>query len=103
MACYPISHNGGKSLGDYFEEILTFHVPPSKEVGVLDPTCGKHHLWVNYLQPNLWGKTKLEEYGEVFFSDIKDFSYSIVSSLEDLEFEEKFNAIVYDPPYFFGY
>lgn len=83
--------------------ILTFHVPPSKQVRILDPTCGKRHLWVNFLQPSLRGNTRLEEYGNVVFSDIKDFGYNIVSSVEDLQFEEPFNAIVYDPPYFFGY
>ena len=32
MARYPISHNAGKHLGVYFEEILKFHIPPSRRV-----------------------------------------------------------------------
>jgi len=103
MAKYPISHNGGKNLGDYFEEILDFHIPPSKFARILDPTCGNRYLWSNYLRQNLLGKTKIEEYGEVVFSDIKDLGYNIVSSIADLEFDKPFNAIIYDPPYFFGY
>jgi hypothetical protein len=31
LAKYPISHNGSKKLGEFFEQILAFHIPPSKE------------------------------------------------------------------------
>jgi len=103
MTKYPISHNGGKTLGKYFSEILTFHIQPSKDKVILDPTCGKKHLWVEFLKPNLYGKTKLEEYGRVVFSDIVDYGQEIVSHIKDLEFDIKFDCIVYDPPYFFGY
>jgi hypothetical protein len=103
MARYPISHNGGKQLGDYFEEILDFHVPASENIRILDPTCGNRYLWVNYFQTNLYGRRKIDEYGEVVFSDIKDFGYNIISSVADLDIEDPFNAIIYDPPYFFGY
>jgi hypothetical protein len=40
VARYPISHNGGKQLGEYFQEILTFHIPPSKEKSILDGKNG---------------------------------------------------------------
>jgi len=103
MAKYPISHNGSKKLGEYFSEILTFHIPPSKDKVILDPTCGKKHLWIEFLRPNLYGKTKLEEYGRVVFSDIVDYGQEIVSNIKDLEFDIQFDCIVYDPPYFFGY
>ncbi|MHA1972454.1 MAG: hypothetical protein ACTSW1_05665 [Candidatus Hodarchaeales archaeon] len=103
MARYPISYNGGKRLSDYFEEILDFHVPASKIVRILDPTCGKRHLWINYFQYTLNNNRKIDEYGEVVFSDVKDLGYNIVSSIADLEVVEPFSAIVYDPPYFFGY
>jgi hypothetical protein len=103
MSRYPISHNAGKRLGEYFLKILTFHIPPSKEKTILDPTCGKKHLWVDFLRPGLFGKTRLEEYGKVVFSDIVDHGQEIVSDIKDLELDEQFDGIVYDPPYFFGY
>ena len=70
MAKYPLSHNAGKNHGKYFADILNFHIPPSKETYILDPTCGKRHLWKEYFSPTLTGKTRLEEYGKVIFSDI---------------------------------
>lgn len=103
MARYPISHNRGKQLGEFFHEILNFHIPPSKEKSILDPTCGKRHLWVEFFKPSLLSKTKLEYYGKIVFSDIEDYGQEIVSDVKDLEFEIKFDGIVYDPPYFFGY
>ena len=103
MAKYPISHSGSKKLGEFFEEILTFHIPPSKEKAILDPTCGKKHLWEEYLKRNCYGKTKLEEYGKVIFSDIKPYGQEIVSDVNSLNFNQEFDGIIYDPPYFFGY
>ena len=103
MAKYPISHNGSKKLGEFFGEILTFHIPPSKEKMILDPTCGKKHLWDEYLKKDFYGKTKLEEYGKVVFSDIKPNGQEIVSDVNSLNFDYQFDGIVYDPPYFFGY
>jgi hypothetical protein len=103
LAKYPISHNGSKKLGEFFEQILTFHIPPSKEKMILDPTCGKKHLWNEYLEKNFYGKTKLEEYGKVVFSDIKPYGQEIVSDVNSLNFDYQFDGIVYDPPYFFGY
>ena len=100
---YPLSHNAGKPLGKYFLEILTFHIPPSKEKVLLDPTCGKKHLWVEFYNPNLFNKTKIEEYGKVVFSDIQDHGQEIVSNISDLSFDYQFDGIIYDPPYFFGY
>ena len=103
MAPYPLSHNAGKTHGEYFRDILTFHIPPSIDRRILDPTCGKRHLWTEFMKPRLTGRTLLEEYGEVVFSDVVDFGYNMVSSVEDLHFDQKFDGIVYDPPYFFGY
>ena len=103
MARYPISHNGGKQLGTFFSEILNFHIPPSKDKHLLDPTCGKGHLWVDLHKQNLLGKTKLEKYGSVTFSDIVDYGQEIISDIKDLDFEKQFDGIIYDPPYFFGY
>ena len=103
MAKYPISHNGSKKLGEFFEQILTFHIPPSKEKIILDPTCGKKHLWEEYLRKGLHGKTRLEDYGKVIFSDRKDYGQEIVSDVKSLDFDFQFDGIVYDPPYFFGY
>ena len=103
MARYPISHNGSKKLGEYFKEILEFHIPPSKDVRILDPTCGKKHLWVNFYAADLLGKTPFDEYGEIIFSDKVDYNQEIVSDVDDLIFEKPFNGIIYDPPYFFGY
>lgn len=84
LAKYPISHNGSKKLGEFFEQILAFHIPPSKEKMILDPTCGKKHLWAEYLKKDFYGKTKLEEYGQVVFSDIKPYDQEIVSDLNSL-------------------
>jgi hypothetical protein len=103
MARYPISHNGSKKLGEYFKELLEFHIPPSKEIRILDPTCGKKHLWINFYQPNLRGNLPIEQYGKVVFSDKYDNGQEIISDVKDLSFDEPFNCIVYDPPYFFGY
>lgn len=103
MAKYPISHNGKKKLGEFFEEVLTFHIPPSKDKVILDPTCGKKHLWEEYLKRRIHGKTKLEEYRKVVFSDIKPYGQEIVSDIKSLNFDYQFDGIIYDPPYFFGY
>lgn len=103
MARYPISHNGSKRLGEYFKEILEFHVPPSKDARILDPTCGKKHLWADFYTPTLKGDIPLNNYGEVVFADIVDYGQDMVSDIKDLRFDEPFNCIVYDPPYFFGY
>lgn len=103
MARYPISHNAGKKLGEYFQEILSLHVPPSKDKKILDPTCGKRHLWEEYLRQTLMGDQKIEQYGEVIFSDVIDYGYNIVSSVDALDFDYQFDGIIYDPPYFFGY
>ena len=103
MPRYPLSHNAGKSLGEYFFDILTFHIPPAGDIVLLDPTCGKKHLWVDFQKRNLLGKTKLEEYGKVVFSDIQDYGQEHVSDVADLNFNHLFDGIVYDPPYFFGY
>jgi len=103
MARYPISHNGSKKLGEYFKEILEFHIPPSKDIRILDPTCGKKHLWVDFFQTDLLGITPIEQYGEIIFSDKIDYGQDLISDIKDLNFDKPFNGIVYDPPYFFGY
>jgi len=103
MARYPISHNAGKQLGEYFEEILTFHIPPSTKKKILDPTCGKKYLWTEFVKTDLHGKSKLDRYGKIIFSDVKDYGQEIISDVKDLEFDLKFDGIIYDPPYFFGY
>lgn len=103
MARYPISHNAGKNLGEYFYDILTFHIPPSKSKRILDPTCGKRHLWTEFLKTTLNDKTRLDDYGEVVFSDLVNYGYNIVSSFADLDFSYEFDGIIFDPPYFFGY
>ena len=103
LAKYPISHNGRKKLGEFFKEILTFHIPPSKTTMLLDPTCGRKHLWEEYLKRDLSGKAKLEQYGKIVFSDIKDYGQESLSDVKTLDFDYKFDGIIYDPPYFFGY
>jgi len=103
VAKYPISHSLGKNLGDFFKEILTFHISPSKEKIILDPTCGKKHLWAEFLKKDLNSKFPLEEYGKVIFSDRVNYGQEIVSNIKDLKFDYQFDGIIYDPPYFFGY
>jgi len=103
VAKYPISHNGNKNLGEFFQEILQFHIPSSKDKVILDPTCGKKHLWEEYLKHDLRGFHKIEEYGKVIFSDKIDYGQEIVSDIKDLEYNHALDGIVYDPPYFFGY
>jgi hypothetical protein len=103
VAKYPISHNGNKKLGEFFKEILNFHIPPSKQKVILDPTCGKKHLWEGYLGPNLSGEKGLKEYGKVIFSDVHDYGQELVSDVKSLNFDYQFDGIIYDPPYFFGY
>ena len=103
MAKYPLSHNAGKKLGEYFYDILNFHIPPSKDKMILDPTCGKKHLWTEYYKSDLEGKIKINDYGKVVFSDIVDYGQEYVSDIKDLRLDDEFDGIIYDPPYFFGY
>jgi hypothetical protein len=103
LAKYPISHNGSKKLGQFFKEILTFHIPPSTHKTLLDPTCGKRHLWEEYLKPSLSGVEPIKEYGKVVFSDIRDYGQEVVNDVNSLDFDYLFDGIIYDPPYFFGY
>jgi len=103
LAKYPLSHNAGKPLGPYFLDILTFHIPPSNEKVLLDPTCGRKHLWVEFQKATLLGKKKIEEYGKIIFSDIKNYGQELVTDIADLSFDFLFDGIIYDPPYFFGY
>jgi hypothetical protein len=103
MAKYPLSHNGGKKLGEYFYDILKFHIPPSENKVILDPTCGKKYLWTEYYKPDLEGKLKINEYGKVVFSDKIDYGQEIVSDIKDLKIDTLFDGIIFDPPYFFGY
>jgi len=99
LSKYPISHNGNKRLGEFFKEILSFHIPPSKERIILDPTCGKRYLWEEYMKDN----SELQEYYKVIFSDLKDYGQEIVLDIRSLQFDHNLDGIVYDPPYFFGY
>jgi len=99
---YPISHSLGKTLGEFFYDILTFHVPPSKDVALLDPTCGKKYLWSKFFEETFFGKP-IEQYGRVVFSDIKDCGQELISDIEKLSFNHEFDGIIYDPPYLFGY
>jgi len=103
MAKYPISHNAGKKLGEFFHNLLVFHIPPSKDKKILDPTCGKKHLWTEFYIPDIYGHTKLEKYGKVVFADIVDYGQEIVSNIKKLRVSETFDGIIFDPPYFFGY
>ncbi|MBN1683425.1 hypothetical protein JW865_07735 [Candidatus Bathyarchaeota archaeon] len=103
MAKYPLSHNANKKLGEYFYDILNFHIPPTKNKIILDPTCGKKHLWVEYYKPDINGSNKISEYGEVIFSDKINYGQEVVSAIKDLNFNKQFDGIIYDPPYFFGY
>ena len=103
LAKYPISHNAGKTLGEFFESILTFHVPPSEDKTILDPTCGRKYLWERFLRSDSDGRTGLESYGRVVFSDSVDYGQEIVSDIRDLKPDTLFDGIIYDPPYFYGY
>ena len=85
MSCFD-----GK-LGILLEKILDFHVRP---VGkrILDPTCGKRYIWDGFNDPSY----------EIVYADKVDYGYNIVSDLNDLQFDEPFHGIVFDPPYLFG-
>ena len=103
MAKYPISHNGNKQLGLYFKEIMILHIPPSKDKSILDPTCGKKRLWSEMEMKDVHGISTLDRYNKVIFSDLVDYGQELVSNIDDLSFDTKFDGIIYDPPYFFGY
>ena len=103
MAKYPLSHNAGKNLGQYFMDIMFHHLHPSKNKNILDPTCGKKHLWANFTVPDSDNKIPLDRYENVVFSDIAELGQDLVSNVIDLDFDYLFNGIIYDPPYFFGY
>jgi len=86
-------------------------VPPGPEVRILDPTCGKRYLWERFMKRGLrTGKPLIEDYGEVVFSDIRDLGQDVVADFRDLAkvFDErgvdsKFDCVVFDPDYLFGY
>jgi len=105
---YPLSHSLGKTLSEKFEEILRFHIPPSPDKTILDPTCGKRYLWESLFN-GLENTKQLDLEGnritlpwKVIFSDIQDFGYNKVCDVKDLTVEAPVDGIVYDPPYFFG-
>lgn len=109
---YPTSHNsggGGVSMSEKFEEILRFHVPPSPDKTILDPTCGKRYLWESLFnglneksnQLDLDGNT-IKLPWKVIFSDIQDFGYNKVCDVKDLTVDAPVDGIVFDPPYYFG-
>lgn len=101
---YPLSHNAGKPLRKFFYDILTFHVPPGPDVRILDPTCGKRYLWEHFNQKSLrTGKQLIDNYGIVIFGDIRDFGQLWVRDFRDFKFNHELDAIVFDPPYLFGY
>jgi len=108
---YPLSHNAGKGLSEYFYDILTFHVPPGPDVRILDPTCGKRYLWEKFMKRSLrTGKQLIEDYGEVVFSDIRELNQDVQADFRDLpevfkarDIDPKFDGVVLDLPYLFGY
>ena len=107
MAKYPISITTKDSLSDFFYDILTFHIPPTPSIIILDPTCGKRYLWKKFLQPKLsfidGSKLLLDDYGKVLFSDIRDFGYNKVADLFTFTSTEGIvDGIVYDPPYYYN-
>ena len=61
------------------------------------------HLWVDFYKTDLLGNKPLDQYEKIVFSDIVDNGQEIVSNIKDLNYDNEFNCIVYDPPYFFGY
>lgn len=87
---YPLSVAQGE-LASRFREVLQLHVPPGSNI--LDPTCGRRHLWKEIDTTN-WSVT---------FSDVKDYGQEIVVDIRDFPETKKYDTIVYDPPYFFGY
>jgi len=91
---YPISVKDGK-LSERFLEVLKLHVPPSKDKVILDPTCGKRYLWQGIPYEKLYGK--------VIFFDIRDYGQGMIQDLFTYKPKIKFDAIIYDPPYLFGY
>lgn len=102
MAKYPLSHGTGKPLSEYFKELLTFHVPPPAKV--LDPTCGMKHLWSEFpfMLRTLRGPAIFTQYN-ITFADIRDLGQEVVSDFRDLDYGPVFDAIVFDPPYLYGY
>jgi hypothetical protein len=101
VAKYPISVHSGK-VSKAFLDILTFHVPPTGDKSIFDPTCGYKHLWNEFHITNMEGKTLLESFGKVTFSDIKDCGQEHIADIFKLKVNSPADAIVYDPPYFFG-
>jgi len=101
LAKYPISIHSGK-VSKVFLEILSFHIPPTGNKLILDPTCGKKHLWTEFNKTNMDGKTILESFGRVVFSDIKDYGQEFIADIFKMKPNIKFDTIIYDPPYFFG-
>jgi hypothetical protein len=55
------------------------------------------------LKPDLENKTKIERYGSVTFSDKVDYGQEIVSDIKDLKPKRKYDGIIFNPLYFFGY
>lgn len=85
MAKYPVAVRAG-AYEDFVEDLLKFHFKQGKRL--LDPTCGEKLMWEG-IEP---------DYFDVVFSDIK-----LGQDLRELTYEEEFDGVIFDPPYFFGY
>lgn len=84
MAKYPVSVARGK-LAERMQEILTLHVPAGAQI--LDPTCGDKLQWDGF-DSSAWSITfrDIAQGQDLFETPERDF----------------WDAIMYDPPYFFG-
>lgn len=108
---YPISITTKKSRPKFFYEILTFHAPFNPSTVIFDPTCGKRYSWKEFLKykPSFFNeetKLLLDDYGQVVFSDIKDFGHNKVLDLftftsTNNPFNTLADLIFYDPPYYY--
>jgi len=101
---YPVSCKEGE-LGRFFYNLFTFHIPlieGERKPKILDPTCGKKYLWVEFNKKRFGTEEKLIDDYEIVFSDLRDLGQEIVSDFRNLNFREDLDAIVFDPPYFFG-
>jgi hypothetical protein len=104
---YPLSIATKGTVSDFFYDIMMLHIPPTPSTIILDPTCGKRHLWVKFLRPKLIfinGKSWIiDDYRKVIFSDIKNFGYNNIIDLFTFPLSnEKVDGIVYDPPYYYN-
>lgn len=99
MARYPIATRSGK-VGEFFDDLLKLHLDLAKSPLILDPTCGEKHLWEGIAYTEY--PRRIEGQPQVVFRDADPTKSWIAQDVRKMTFTKLFDAVIFDPPYFFG-